>query len=244
MTCALTAPLIGRVSDLELLCRLVSGVTRGSAAKVLIEGEAGIGKTRLLTSVIDEARAQGMTVLRGAADPLEMTRPFGAIAEALGLRSGSKDPRRSAIGRLLVGEEVGSAGPPAAGQLQFRAVEEIVDLVETLTDRAPLLVALDDLHWADGATLLTFSWMTRRLTQVPLLLVGTLRPSPRSPELNQLLDDARQGGVTLMSLKALGNHDVEALVQAELGLPPGPALAEAVGPWAYDAAGAGPGNGR
>ena len=179
------------------------GIARGHAATtVLIEGEAGIGKTRLLGTVAEVASERGMTVLRGAAHPLERTRPFGPLVDALGV--------------------------PAGGALQFRAVEELIDRIERLTDAGPVLLGLDDLHWADSSTLLAVRWITRRLTEVPLLLVATLRPSPQAPELSQLLDDVAQSGAETIQLPALSAPDVATLVESELGLPPGPTLTDAV----------------
>ena len=197
------ATLIGRDEELGLLLGRVRGIARGHAATtVLIEGEAGIGKTRLLGTVAEVASERGMTVLRGAAHPLERTRPFGPLVDALGV--------------------------PAGGALQFRAVEELIDRIERLTDAGPVLLGLDDLHWADSSTLLAVRWITRRLTEVPLLLVATLRPSPQAPELSQLLDDVAQSGAETIQLPALSAPDVAALVESELGLPPGPALTDAV----------------
>jgi len=224
MTLGSADALIGRARELELLGDLVRGVTGGVAATVLVEGEAGIGKSRLLSSAIETACESGVTVFHGEAHPLERTRPFGALVEALDLRRGSSDPRRAAVGRLLAAETAGGTDSPPAGALQFRAVEEIIDL-QVLSDKGPVFLALDDLHWADESTLLAFRWMTRQLTQVPLLLLATLRPSPRSPELDQLLADSVASGATLIGLQPLGRSDVAALVGAELGLPPGPKLA-------------------
>ena len=104
------ATLIGRDEELGLLLGRVRGIARGHAATtVLIEGEAGIGKTRLLGTVAEVASKSRMTVLRGAAHPLERTRPFGPLVDALGV--------------------------PAGAALQFRAIEEIIDLVlRRLTD--------------------------------------------------------------------------------------------------------------
>jgi DNA-binding CsgD family transcriptional regulator/tetratricopeptide (TPR) repeat protein len=225
MTLGSADALIGRARELELLGDLVRGVTSGVAATVLVEGEAGIGKSRLLSCAIDTACESGVSVFRGEAHPLERTRPFGALVEALDLRGGSSDPRRAGVGRLLAAETAEGHGSPPAGALQFRAVEEIIDLIEVLSDQGPVFLALDDLHWADESTLLAFRWMTRQLTQVPLLLLATLRPSPRSPELDQLLADSVASGATVIDLQPLGRSDVAALVGAELGLPPGPKLA-------------------
>lgn len=177
MTLAPLDPLIGRGPEIELLGGLISHVTSGAAATVLIEGEAGIGKTRLLTGLPAAAREQGLAVFQGEADLLERTRPFGALVQALELRRGADDPRRAAIGRLLLPEPAMDPGTEPAGGFQFRAVEEIVDLIEGLTDQCPALVALDDLHWADSSTLLAFRSMARELTQVPLLLIATAAAS-------------------------------------------------------------------
>jgi DNA-binding CsgD family transcriptional regulator len=221
-------PLIGRSRELKLLCGLVTEAKGGAAATALIEGEAGIGKTRLLMGLIDAARESGVTVFRGEAHALERTRPFGPLVDALELRGGSSDPRRAAIGRLLAGGEH-TPGLAAQGALQFRAAEEIIDLLEVLSGRGPLLLAVEDIHWADSSTLVAFRWMTRRLEHVPLLLVATLRPSPRGAELRQLVADALATDASLVRLERLEDRDVAALVTAELGMPPGPALAEAVG---------------
>jgi DNA-binding CsgD family transcriptional regulator len=222
--------LIGRAGELEVLRGLVTELNRGASATVFVEGEAGIGKTRLLTALIDVARESGVTVFRGEAHALERTRPFGALVEALDLRGGSRDPRRAAIGRLLVeGEDAPGSTAPGTGHLQFRAADEIIDLLELLSDHGPVLLALEDVHWADSSTLLALRWMSRRLDHAPLLVVATLRPSPRVGALKQLLDDALAYGARLVRLEPLDDRDVEALVRAELGLPPSRALVEAVG---------------
>jgi DNA-binding CsgD family transcriptional regulator/tetratricopeptide (TPR) repeat protein len=229
VTLATTNPLVGRARELERLGALVGRLTSGSTATLFIEGEAGIGKTRLLASLIEGARERGVAVFHGEGHPLERIRPFGILVDALDLRSSSSDPRCAALGRVLVGEDTLDGGELAAGQLQFRVVEEIIDLIEVASDRAPVLVALDDLHWADSSTLLALRWMTRELTQVPLLLVGTLRPSPRTADLSQMLDDCLEAGAQLIRVEPLGSRDVGALVEAELGLPASPALVDVVG---------------
>jgi hypothetical protein len=98
---------------------------------------------------------------------------------------------------MLMADDAVRAGMPVAGQLVFRAVEEIIDLLEVLSDERPLLLELDDLHWADGSTLTAVLWAPRRLTEIPLLLVGTLRPTPRDRDLAQLVEEAMRSGATL-----------------------------------------------
>jgi DNA-binding CsgD family transcriptional regulator/tetratricopeptide (TPR) repeat protein len=228
MPAANVGALVGRDREVELLGRLLEGVRRGATETVVIEGEAGIGKSRLLASLADAAGDLDVTVLRGAGHPLERIRPFGPLVDALELRVGSSDVRRAAIGRLLSGEDAAGAGAYMPGQLQFRVVEEVIDLIEAISDQGPLMLVLDDLHWAEGATLLTVGWVMRRLTAVPLMLVTAVRPAPRSPELIQLLDDAAQLPARFVRLSPLTGRDVDVLSEAELGVPLGRSVVEVV----------------
>src|SRR5215813_4862165 len=91
----------GRGPEMEALCEVLDRVAAGQPALALIEGEAGIGKTRLLDTVLEEAAARGMQVARGRAEELEQNRPFGLVAAAFGCVRTSDDPRRKAIADLL-----------------------------------------------------------------------------------------------------------------------------------------------
>ena len=147
--------LVGRDNELALTAAAVRRLGEGRASALVIEGEAGIGKTRLVQSIVDDARARGVAVFWGQAHPFERTRPFGVIAAALDLSRRSPDPRRAAIGGLLTGEGV--------GDIQYRVVEEIVDLVDTACAERPVLVVAEDLHWADSASLLAILSVARQL---------------------------------------------------------------------------------
>lgn len=83
---------------------------------------------------------------------------------------------------------------------RYRVVEGIIDIVETACARAPTLMVLEDLHWADESTLVTFRSMAHELSHVPLLLVGSMRPSPRSAELDQLVDESLLSDARLVRL--------------------------------------------
>src|SRR5918997_5565058 len=89
--------MVGRATERAVLGRLLSAATGGSGATVLVEGEAGIGKTRLVQNLVEAARRRGVSAVIGAARPFEVTRPFGAVSEALRLRGGSSDARRAEI---------------------------------------------------------------------------------------------------------------------------------------------------
>jgi predicted ATPase len=100
-TLAPAPQLHGREVEIRVLREALDRVSAGRSAIVLIEGEAGIGKTRLLEEALEDARGRGMQVAAGVAEELEQTRPFGLVAAAFGCTSSSPDPRRAAIAGLL-----------------------------------------------------------------------------------------------------------------------------------------------
>jgi DNA-binding CsgD family transcriptional regulator len=195
----------------------------GHSAALVIEGEAGIGKTRLVQGIVEEARAHNMVTFVGQAHPFERTRPFGAMAAALDLSRRSGDPRRAAIGALLRG--AGAAdGAGFGGASQFWIVEEIVDLVASSCTQGPVLLAIEDIHWADQATLSAILSVARHLTLEPLLVVVTARPSPRSADVARLLEDLAAGGARTLDLQPLTPDEVALLARQVLGAAPGPEL--------------------
>ena len=209
---------------------MVRDVRAGQAAVLLIEGEAGIGKSRLVRSMTGAARAGGAVVFQGGAHPFERTHPFGAVVDALDLRPRSPDRRRAVIGSLLAGD-AGRPGTAAGDALdrRYQIVEEVLDLLEATCAEGPVVLVLEDIHWADDSTLLAFQSMARRLVHVPLLLVASLRPSPRSAELDQLLSDVFDAGARLIRLDPFAPEEVYALACTELGAAPGPELMAVLG---------------
>ena len=215
--------LVGREAELALAAAAVRELGAGRASVLAVEGEAGIGKTRLVQSIVDDARSRGATVFSGQAHPFERTRPFGVLAGALDLSPRSADPRKAAIGSLLAGEGA-AAEPPSAGDIQYRVVEEIMDLVETACAERPVLLVAEDLHWADSASLLAILSLARQLSLAPLLVVVTARPSPLPAEVVRLLDDLAEGGARTLRLQPLKPDEVTHLAADMLGAAPGPAL--------------------
>lgn len=215
--------LVGRDAELAVAVAAVRELSQGRPSVLVIEGEAGIGKTRLVEGMVDEARARGVTVFAGHAHPFERTRPFGVVAEALGLVRRSADPRRSAIGARLAG--VGGDVPATGGGgTQYQVVEAIVDLVEASCLEGPVLLVAEDLHWADSASLLTILTVARQLTFSALLVVVTARSSPQPDEVVRLVDDLAATGARVLPLQPLGADEVAALAAQRLGAPPGPSL--------------------
>jgi predicted ATPase len=207
--------LVGRDGEVALAVAELRRLRAGRAAAFVIEGEAGIGKTRLVQGIVEEAQARDMVAFVGQAHPFERTRPFSAMAAALDLNRRSKDPRRAAIGALLGG---------GGAESQYRILEEIVDLVESGCAQGPVVLVVDDIHWADQATLSAILSVVRQLTLQPLLVVVTARPSPRSADVARLLEDLATGGARTLGLLPLTPDDVAVLARQVLGAAPGPEL--------------------
>jgi tetratricopeptide (TPR) repeat protein len=218
---ASTEGLVGRKAELALVTAAVRELGEGRASVLVIQGEAGIGKTRLVESIVDDARSRGATVFRGEAHPFEHTRPFGVLAAALGLRRRPPDAARAAIAALLADKGVG-----APGDVQYRVVEAIVDLVETASAERPVLFVAEDLQWADGASLLAMLSLVRQLPLASLLVVVTARPSPLPAEVVRLLDDLAAGGARTLHLDPLKPDELAVLTRQRVGAPPGPRLTE------------------
>jgi DNA-binding CsgD family transcriptional regulator/tetratricopeptide (TPR) repeat protein len=221
-------PLIcGREAEIGALGEALGRVAAGGPAIVLVEGEAGIGKTRLLAQVLQDARGRGMQVAAGRAEELERTRPFGLLASALGCIRSSADPRRAAIAGLLASQGAGDLGPITVTSdpgLRFRVVDAFTDLVEELALAGPVMLGLDDLQWADPSSLLTLGALGRRLDYLPVGLIGCLRPSPRSAELDRLAGALEAAGARHLVLRPLTGEAVAGLVAQAVAAEPGPRL--------------------
>jgi DNA-binding CsgD family transcriptional regulator len=189
--------------------------------------EAGIGKSRLLAQVLQDARDRGMQVAAGRAEELERTRPFGLLAAALGCARSAADPRRAAIAGLLASQGTGDLGPitvTSDSGLRFRVVDAFTDLVEELALAGPLVLGLDDLQWADPSSLLTVGVLARRLTGLPVGVIGCVRPSPHGAELDRLAGALETAGARHLTLHPLTREAVTGLVAQVVAAEPGPRL--------------------
>ena len=218
--------LCGRATEFAVLGEVLDRVASGQPAVVLIEGEAGIGKTRLADEALEDARARGMQVMSGRAEEMERTRPFGLVATVFGCARPSLDPRRAAIAGLLSGGG-GDRGPITVTSdpgLQFRVVDAFVDLVEELTLSGPLVIGVDDLQWADPSSLLTLGALGRRLAYLPIALIGCFRLLPRPEDLEQLCSSLEAAGGRRLALRPLADSAVADLVAETVAANPAPGL--------------------
>ena len=202
---------------------MIDGAAAGALRIGIIEGEAGIGKSRLLEDLLDHAKERGFAIYAGRADEVESGRPFVALLDALRVAGPSGDRVRANIARLLVETEADESGAAAV-----RIRDALIELVESAALRSPVLLAIEDLHWADVNDLRVSSLVSARLSHLPIALVATLRPHPRRPELHGLLETLARRGAHLVGLMPLEEGDVARLIQDLIGAVPGPGLIKAV----------------
>ena len=217
----------GREAEMLAISAALDHAASGRPAIVLIEGEAGIGKSRLLAEAHAAARARGLQIATGRAEELEQSRPFGIMASVFGCAQSAPDPRRAAIAGLLASQGAGDQGPVTVTSdpgLRFRAVDAFIDLVEDLALAGPLLLGLDDLQWADPSSLLTLGAIGRRLAYLPVALLGCFRPAPRVPELERLVQALEAAGGRQLVLRPLGGQAVAEIVTEMVAAEPGQRL--------------------
>ena len=210
---------------MEVLSDLIERAGRGTGGVAFIEGEPGIGKTRLFQALLAQAGRRGFEVLEGAAEELWSERAFAPIVGALGLHVSSRDPARRRVAEITSTPTVQAVGD--AG-LRFRVIDAMVELVEDRARRSPVLLAVEDLHWADPSTVLALDAVTRRLKDLPLMLVTTLRPVPRPSPVHRLLENSAARGAVRIVLGPLDDAAVAELAAQAAGVPPAPSLARAL----------------
>jgi DNA-binding CsgD family transcriptional regulator/tetratricopeptide (TPR) repeat protein len=172
-----TSGLIGRDTELDLLTEYVSDVVSGSGRAILIEGEPGIGKSSLARATAVTAEQRGCRGYWAAADELGQALPLRPVLEALQRLDTDGEQRLAAIRRLLRGEFGGTFDPVAA------ASEQLFALFSGLCATGPAVLVVDDLQWADPATISLWERLARSAARMPLLLIGVARPVPERREL-------------------------------------------------------------
>ncbi|XVS63533.1 ATP-binding protein [Actinosynnema sp. CA-299493] len=190
---AVTLRLAGRERELGRLLALVDDLAQGRGTALLVEGEPGIGKTALVRAACDVAAARGFRVCRGAGDELGRPLPLLPLLDAL-----------------------------ASARSESAAVtaERLLARVDDLCSIGPVVLVLDDLQWADEASVAVWRRLAGLVPQLPLLLIGVLRPLPRRADLAAL-----RKGVARLPLPRLAPADVVELTGRLAGGRPDEALA-------------------
>jgi DNA-binding CsgD family transcriptional regulator/tetratricopeptide (TPR) repeat protein len=171
--------LVGRDSEMALLTGLIREVARGRGSSVLIEGEPGVGKSELVRAAVARAPEAGCQVFWGVGDELGQALPLLPFLDGLRVREPSTNPRRNTIVQLLRGEVAADRGTDVPAVL----AEQLLALVAEQCAVRPTILVVDDLQWADQASVALWGRLARSAQQMPLLLVGMIRPAPQRDDL-------------------------------------------------------------
>jgi len=227
--------LVGRASELDAVARALDGAVAGTPMHQLIAGEAGVGKSRLVLAATELAAARGMRVLQGGcADIGDGGVPYGPIVEGLRTlaRSLDADELETVLGtaRPELARLVPSFSPAGVASTstqteshQARLLDAVLGALQRLSEIAPVLFVIEDLHWADPATRETIAFLIRHLRTDRVVLVMTYRSDElhrRHPLLPWLAELERGGRVERIDLRRLEPAETEALLTAILGAPP------------------------
>ncbi len=218
--------MVGREADLAHAVRLVGRTAEGHGGVLLISGEAGIGKSRLASEIVARFPSSGM-ILRGACFEPDRGLPFAPFADLLrttldGLApeevTARLGPALLDLARIIPRLGGMSLPPPAPDDphLEHRRIGTAIDdAIERLRDGRPLLLQVEDLHWADDASLDLLLRLARATTRRPVALVLTFRSDELHPSLDHLLAglDRERLGIDL-ALRRLDDDEVDRMLRA------------------------------
>ena len=214
--------LVGREAELARIDSALEGVDSGAQRCLTIEGEPGIGKTRLLEELRHHSEGRGHIVLHGVAAEFESSLPFGVAADAFDAYLASLDEDviagwpaelRAELGRIFPSLRAESgADAHTTGDERYRAHRAIRALLERLAFDRTLVVILDDVHWADDASLELIQALLRRPADASVLLVMGFRSGQAPARLTAILA-AR--GVERIALGPLTKEEAADLLDTE-----------------------------
>jgi len=210
----LAGHLVGRAEEIGALGQVLAELDRGRSAAIELVGEPGIGKTRLLAELAARADARGQLVLSGSASELERDLPFSVFVDALDEYVRGLEPNRLAALDDDVRTELAHVFPSlsalatdrevALQHERYRSHRAVREMLEQLAATRPLVLALDDLHWADSASVELLGALLRRPPAAAVLMALAVRPRQMPERLSAALERAhRAATLTRIELGAL-----------------------------------------
>ena len=235
MSARVSSPIfVGRRHELDRVGLAMAGAREGHASVVLLAGEAGVGKTRFVREIEKGAAASGVRVLEGGCVQVGTEGiPFGPVIEAL--RDLANDVPRPDL-ELLLGAgrpelvrlmpqllrpgDDATARSPADSSAQGRLFEHLLLFLGRLAGQAPLLLVLEDIHWADQSTLQLLGFLARNLRSQAVVLIATYRSDElhrRHPLMPFLAEQERVGRAERLELNRFDRGELTAQLDAILG---------------------------
>ena len=213
------ALLLDRDAELEALERQLRDVRAGAGQVVVVEGPAGIGKSSLLRAAARTGEAHGIAVLRARGDPLDQDAGWGIarqLFEPLRSRPDWSELTAGAAELSLRALDPQAPEPAPAADAVHAAVHGLVWLSYTLADRGPALLVVDDVHWADAASLRWLAQLSRRLDEQPLGVLCAVRTGEPPGERELLAELLASVTEPTLRPRPLGPVAAEALVADRL----------------------------
>ncbi|HZY43897.1 MAG TPA: AAA family ATPase, partial [Anaerolineae bacterium] len=222
--------LIGRASNLDAIDRLIDQAASGAGRVALISGEAGLGKSRLVSEAKSIAALHGLLTLQGGCFEIDRSLPYAPFIDLLRSFFANfstdqikrfVDPAALDLSRLLpefsaTHNEVSSAIDPE--QEKRRLFQALSQFLIQLAATQPLLVVIEDLHWCDDTSLELLAFLARRLNSQPILLLLTYRNDEIDARVNHLLAELdREHIATELVLKRFAQAEVDAMLRAIFG---------------------------
>ncbi|MFG1930753.1 AAA family ATPase [Mycobacterium sp. NPDC048908] len=196
-----TPPIRGRADELRVIGALVSAVASGHGGVLVLEGPPGIGKSRLLTEVLRLADNTGVRALFGEAFEYQQSVPFFSLFMAT-LRADPPVGDAEALRRLG-----GSA------DLRYWVVHDLAEAIRVAAAETPLVIVLEDIHWADNGTLLALRSLATARPDVAVLWVLTARTGAGGPAVQGTLSVLQRANATVVRLGAIAADAVADMVQ-------------------------------
>jgi len=234
------APMVGRELDLAVALEQLKRIERGASTALLVRGDAGIGKSRLIAELAGRARQLGHHVLAGRADDLDRGIPFAVFRDVFARLAFDEEPTAEVLElveefRRTVEASIDSPGS-SPGAVTETASDDylsvvfavVVRVLRAVAEQGPVVLILEDLHVADPASLALVGPVAR-LADLAMLTAVTLRPSTTAADAERLLERmADDGRGAVLDLEPLDRHDTQALVAAVLHATPDEDVGDAV----------------